>query len=111
MAWASDCQGAAFMSQITLPCRFLFASAIIFCCFPDPSFAQNVNAGPRFHVSYSKDKSETPLDGRVLLMLSTNDADEPRFQITHDPETQLIFGIDVHALKPGDPAVADRSVL
>jgi hypothetical protein len=102
------------MSRITLPCPFVFALAILFSEFdPDPSFAEDtdVGAGLRFRVSFAREQGATPLDGRVLLMLSTGNAEEPRFQITSDPDTQLIFGIDVEGLKPGDPAVLDRSVL
>jgi hypothetical protein len=100
------------MNRITLPRQFLVALAILFSSFV-PSFAENtgVGAGLRFRVSFSREKSATPLDGRVLLMLSTNNAAEPRFQITSDPETQLLFGIDVNGLKPGDAANLDRSVL
>ena len=52
-----------------------------------------------------------PLDGRVLLMLSNNNTEEPRFQITNDADTQLVFGIDVEGLKPGEHAIFDQSVL
>jgi hypothetical protein len=102
------------MNRFTLPSQVMIASAIIFGSFaPDPSLAQDAGAGAGlcFRVSFSKEKCATPLDGRVLLMLSTDSADEPRFQITTDPDTQLIFGIDVDGLKPGDPAVIDQSVL
>src|SRR5579884_3457794 len=102
------------MNRINLPCPFLFASAILFRLFvPALSFAENTDARAelRFQVSFPREKSATPLDGRVLLMLSTNNADEPRFQITNDPDTQLIFGIDIDGLKPGDPAILDRSIL
>ena len=55
----------------------------------------------RVGVSYSKDKSSAPLDGRVLLMLSTDDSREPRFQIGGGPGTQQVFGVDVDGLAPG----------
>jgi hypothetical protein len=35
------------------------------------------------------------LDGRLLLMLSTDPSAEPRFQIKDGPNTQLLFGMDV----------------
>src|SRR6516165_5316332 len=102
------------MCRITLPCQFALVSVIIFSSFvPCPPFAENTDAGAglRFRVSFPTEKSATPLDGRVLLMLSTNDAEEPRFQITNDPDTQLIFGVDVDGLKASDTAAIDRSVL
>ncbi|RMF60586.1 MAG: hypothetical protein D6743_14745 [Calditrichaeota bacterium] len=65
--------------------------------------------GVRFQVSFDKNMNKTPLDGRVLLMLSTDGSREPRFQINDGPSTQLIFGIDVDGLQPGQPAVVDES--
>jgi hypothetical protein len=80
---------------------------------PESSFAEDksADAGPRFQISFPKERNATPLDGRILLMLSTNNAEEPRFQITNDADTQLVFGIDVDGLQPGSVAVIDRSVL
>ncbi len=84
-----------------------------FLLFGLTTFAQT---GPKttqlnFQISFPSERSKTPLDGRLLLMLSTNDKDEPRNQIGDDPETQLIFGIDVDDWKPGQAAVIDGSVL
>lgn len=64
----------------------------------------------RFGISFSKDVCEEILDGRMLLIISTNNDQEPRFQISDGPETQLIFGINVDGLKPGEEAVIDSSV-
>jgi hypothetical protein len=41
-----------------------------------------------------------PLDGRLLLLLSTDDTAEPRLQIGDGPKTQLVFGIDVEGWTP-----------
>ncbi|MBN1223547.1 MAG: hypothetical protein JXB23_09875 [Candidatus Aminicenantes bacterium] len=65
----------------------------------------------RFGISFNKEQSETALDGRMLLLLSTDDSREPRFQISDGPDTQLVFGIDVEGLKPGEQAIIDGSVL
>ena len=65
----------------------------------------------RFAITFSNAQSTTPLDGRVLLMVSTSDAAEPRFQIADGPDTQAIFGIDVDGLKPGAEAIVDASAL
>jgi len=66
--------------------------------------------GLRFAISFTQEQSSTPLDGRMLLMVSANPEGEPRFQISDDADTQLIFGIDVDGLKPGEEAVMDREV-
>jgi hypothetical protein len=41
------------------------------------------------------------VDGRLLLMLSNNDQDEPRYQINDGLNSQLIFGKNVEGLTPG----------
>lgn len=51
--------------------------------------------------------SEQAQDGRLLLLLSNNDKDEPRNQINDGLNTQLVFGIDVEGMKPGDKIVVD----
>ena len=64
----------------------------------------------RFAVSFSARASATPLDGRLLLMLSNDPSREPRFQIADGPATQIAFGIDVDGLAPGEEAVFDGGV-
>ncbi len=61
----------------------------------------------RFAVSFSAERSKTPLDGRVLLMISTDNSKEPRLQIDDSPKTQQIFGVDVDGLRPGQSAFID----
>ncbi len=61
-------------------------------------------------VSFSKEANEETLDGRLLLMLSTNDEKEPRFQIGTGLDAQLIFGMDVNGMKSEQEIVFDDSV-
>ena len=68
-------------------------------------------AGPRFEIAFTSELSAEPLDGRLLLMISTDDGAEPRFQIADGPETQVAFGVDVEGLAPGQAATIDRSAL
>ncbi|MCP4204017.1 MAG: esterase family protein [bacterium] len=57
-------------------------------------------------VSFSAEQSEEAIDGRVLLLLSTDDKDEPRNQISWDVTRSMqIFGVDANGMKPGDLAV------
>jgi len=65
----------------------------------------------RFAIRFGPELSKEPLDGRILLMVSTDESNEPRFQISDSPKTQLVFGIDVDGLKPGQDGVVDGSVL
>ncbi|HEY4906277.1 MAG TPA: hypothetical protein VIH74_02415 [Candidatus Acidoferrum sp.] len=63
----------------------------------------------KFSVSFPKERSAQPLDGRLLLILSNDPSEEPRMQISLAPRTQMIFGIDVDALAPGQSATIDDS--
>jgi hypothetical protein len=66
-------------------------------------------AAQSFSVSFTKEVSAQPLDGRVLLVLSTDPSDEPRNQIDDTPRTQLLFGLNVDGWQPGKPVVVDAS--
>ncbi len=63
------------------------------------------SSGLRFAVSFPETSNKEPLDGRLLLLISTDTAREPRFQISEDLTTQQVFGIDVEGLKPGQEAI------
>jgi len=86
------------------PAIFLVLAAALLAGLPRPASAQL-----RFGISFPAERSKTPLDGRLLLLISTNDKAEPRFQITGGADTQLVFGIDVDGLAPGVEAVVDAS--
>ncbi len=62
---------------------------------------------PRFSVSFPASRAATPQDGRVLLLLSADSTAEPRFQIADGLTTQLVFGIDVDGMKPGQAVTVD----
>jgi hypothetical protein len=63
----------------------------------------------KFAISFPAERSKIALDGRMLLMISKSSDSEPRFQIDDSPKTQLLFGIDVDGLQPGQEAVIDAS--
>jgi len=63
----------------------------------------------KFVISFPAEMSKTPLDGRMLLLISTNDAQEPRFQISDSSRTQQVLGLDVEGLAPAAPAIIDKS--
>ncbi len=60
--------------------------------------------GFRFGISFSEEQSRDALDGRLLLLISSDGKSEPRFQISTGPATGLVFGIDVEGLNPGEKA-------
>ena len=95
--------------------RFLYPSLLIVLvalCLPI-AFDRGASAQPglRVDVSFGAEQSKEPLDGRLLLMISTDPRAEPRFQITDDPTTQLVFGVDVDGLKPGQTTTIGAGVL
>lgn len=101
------------MSRISLRSSSLLLLAGIVFLF---SAAVSAQQGPKttnlkFEISVPAERSKTPLDGRLLLMLATNDKAEPRFQIDDSEDTQLIFGIDVDGWKSGQPAVVDGAAI
>src|SRR5687768_1236765 len=59
------------------------------------SFAQNIS------IKLPDTLSKKPVDGRLLLIFSTNFSGEPRNQISDAPTTQQIFGVDVDGWQPG----------
>ncbi|HXP07373.1 MAG TPA: hypothetical protein VN828_02705, partial [Acidobacteriaceae bacterium] len=52
-------------------------------------------------VSFPSIVSSKALDGRVLLLLSTDSSAEPRMQINDTLKSQLVFGTTVDGLAPG----------
>jgi hypothetical protein len=62
-----------------------------------------------FSVTFPKELSAQPLDGRLLLLLSTDPSDEPRNQIDDTPRSQMVFGLNVDSWQPARPAVIDAA--
>src|SRR3989304_1004849 len=81
--------------------------AVLFLLLAAVSSAQDL----RFAVRYPTDRARGPLDGRLLLLISKDPSSEPRFQILTGSKTQVAFGINVEAWKPGEDAIFDASVL
>ena len=68
------------------------------------------NSANNISISFSETASKQTQDGRLLLMLSTNNEKEPRFQINSGLTTQIVFGVDVEAMKAGQEINFDDSV-
>jgi hypothetical protein len=66
-------------------------------------------SAPAFAVTFEGAKSALPLDGRLLLLLSTDPKEEPRFQINDSPNSQIVFGLDVEGWKPGEARILDAA--
>jgi hypothetical protein len=77
------------------------ALALLF--FAPAAFAQS------FSVSFPGRLSGQPLDGRLLLVLSTDPSDEPRNQIDDSPRSQIVFGVTVDGWQPDHPQLVDNT--
>jgi hypothetical protein len=75
----------------------------------------------RFSVVVPKARRAAAVDGRVLVLLSTNPKGEPRLEV-REPRQQItvnkntkqtfqFFGVDVEALAPGTPAIVDAGAI
>jgi hypothetical protein len=102
LSWTSARTRLAVLASLALA---LFATASTRAT-PAPS---PETATPKFSVSFPTERSAQPLDGRLLLILSNDPSEEPRMQISLAPRTQMIFGLDVDNLKPGQSATIDDS--
>jgi hypothetical protein len=74
------------------------------------SVGNKKNTKLKFAFSFNESESSETLDGRLLLMISADSTDEPRFQINDNANTQLIYGINVDKIKSGEKAIIDASV-
>ena len=66
---------------------------------------------PSVTVRLAPGAATAPIDGRLLLLISTEKTGEPRFQIEAGPKTQQVFGIDADGWKPGETKTIDADVL
>jgi hypothetical protein len=91
----------------------LFAPAIalaitgLVACAPD-----DVTSPPAttFEILLPAAVSETPLDGRLILILTKDDETEPRLQVRPGVNAVQIFGMNVESMRPGEPVVLDETV-
>lgn len=88
-----------------LPRLLPLSLLLLIMCSP----ADQKKSSITFSVSLSKDLIDTAQDGRLLLLLANNNKTEPRFQINDGLTTQLIFGVDVEGMQPGQEIVFDET--
>ncbi len=64
-----------------------------------------------FSVSFPASASAAPIDGRMILIVSTETDKEPRLQVAGDSlrTTPFVFGLNVEGLAPGKPAIVNDS--
>ena len=80
-------------------------------CEPPVDEADRGAAPLTFAISMPEGAAETPVDGRIILILAADDDQEPRFQVGAGLGAAQVFGVDVEALAPGETALIDAGVL
>jgi Putative esterase len=118
-ARSSHPRGAAiWLKMFIQPVRLAVLAIISLGWFAEPrcalaAFADDgaKNAGMEIRVSFGPEQSSEAIDGRLLVMLSSNAESEPRNQISDGTKTQQVFGVDVNGLRPGQDAVVDATAL
>src|SRR5580698_3097299 len=85
----------------------LLVAAMIF--LPAVLVSARAADGPSFSVSFPQSRSTQPTDGRLLLALSNDPPGEPRMQISDTPDTQMLFGVDVDGMRPGEAKIVDST--
>ena len=91
--------------------KMVFAIPLVVLVACRPTAEQQGDPGISFQVSFGAALTAEKQDGRLLLLLSTLDDNEPRFQIDNSPDTQLIFGVNVRGWAPETAAVVDASAI
>ena len=66
-------------------------------------------SGLKFVVEHPKDEHGTVLKGRVLLFLSKNNTEEPRFQTSDKSSTGFVFGIDINSKQSSETIVDNKA--
>ena len=62
----------------------------------------SIGSAQTFTVSLPHSRSDKPLDGRLLVLLSNDPSQEPRLQINDTPTSQMVFGVTVDGWKPDE---------
>ncbi|MEK7253973.1 MAG: alpha/beta hydrolase-fold protein, partial [Bacteroidota bacterium] len=84
--------------------------AVLFFTSISAAFAQKEpTGGLHFYISFPPEKSQAPLDGRLLLFISATNDPEPRRLINDGVKTAQVFGMNVEKMQPGMSASMDGS--
>lgn len=70
----------------------------------------SLSAAPGFQVKFAASARSTPVDGRLIVIVSKAPEGEPRNQFGYGTASPQIFGVDVNAWKPGDVTSLDGNL-
>jgi hypothetical protein len=91
--------------------RTYVCAAILFPSLPTLAAAQRPTRGVRFAIAVPAALRPEPLTGRVFVVLSRDPDPEPRLQAGSWRSSVPFFGVDVHQLPAGSPAIIDGHTL
>src|SRR5271156_4814483 len=98
-----------YTSSMRMLC-YSFVLAVASVSFLVNATTGNAQGGAQaVSVSFPAAQSAKALDGRLLLLLSNDPSEEPRMQIDDTPRSQMVFGVTVDGMKPGQKVVVDDS--
>ena len=80
--------------------HYLAGACLIFCSMGNA-------ADSPFSAKLAGGEGKGPQQGRLMLLFSNDDKDEPRNQIDLSPKTQIAFGMNVENWKRGDSVAID----
>ncbi len=89
----------------------VLATALLSCAPKAAPVVAHDRTPLRVGFSFPSSQSSKPLDGRLLLLISTDSSHEPRTQISDAVTTQQVFGVDVDGLAPGTEAIVSDTAL
>jgi hypothetical protein len=85
--------------------------ALLFVTLVSTVIAANNKTPLTFEITFPKEMSAAALDGHILLLVSNDPKDEPRFQIGGNVDSQQMFGVDVDQWTPGAVARVDAKTI
>lgn len=100
-------QLGSWRSKLT-PRVALLACLLVFLAFARVMLSAPAGEKPQYRISFPAARSNQALDGRLLLLFSTDGSEEPRMQINDTLKTQIVFGMDVEAMRPGEAIAFDE---
>ena len=90
------------------PKKSIVLALIIGCCFSHQHLMANKKSDLRFTISFPSEVHSEEITGRVYLLVSKDESREPRLQ--RMPRGCLMWGEDIHSLKPGKTVTIDEKV-
>lgn len=98
-----------FFSKLAVGVAATAAAIVSAAGSAEPAFA-GAAPGSKFEVSFSSSLRNTPVTGRMLVIISAHNDTEPRMQVGDwDNRVAPVLGADVDQLKPGLAVVIDPS--